>query len=181
MGNDFFQYGPTPSPPPAPAPAPAPVLARDSAEGGRAILGELTDEDWEKFIGFAARRRYPDGAVIFEIGQASGALGFVASGKVEVAAAPAAVGSGADATEAAQAPPARPEMREEGDVFGMLGFLDGAPGTVRVRARGSAEVLLLTREALLQLAAWQPRIAVALLRDVGAAVATRLRRVQGGD
>ena len=163
MGNDFFQYGPAPSAPPAPAPA------RESTEGGRAILAELSDEDWEKFIGFAARRRYPDGAVIFEIGQVSGALGFVASGAVEVGAA----GSGATA--------ARPELREEGDVFGMLGFLDGAAGTVRVRARGSAEVLLLTREALLQLAAWQPRIAVALLRDLGAAVATRLRRVQAGD
>jgi CRP-like cAMP-binding protein len=175
MANDFFQYG-GPAPPTPPAPAPAPAREAGAAESGRAILGELSDEDWEKFIDFAARRRYPDGGVIFEIGQAAGALGFVASGIVEVG--PAA----SSATGAAGAAPApRPEMRGEGDVFGMLGFLDGAPGTVRVRARGSAEVLLLTREALLQLAAWQPRIAVALLRDVGAVVATRLRRVQGGD
>jgi len=165
MGNDFFQYGPAPSAPPAPAPP------RDAGpEGGRAILAELSDEDWEKFIGFATRRRYPAGAVILEIGQTGTSLGFVASGAVEVAAA-----------SPPGAAPAKPELREEGDVFGMLGFLDGAPATVRVRARGSAEVLLLTREALLQLAAWQPRIAVALLRDLGAAVAMRLRRVQGGD
>ena len=164
MANDFFQYGPAPSAPPAPAPV------RDAPEGARAILGELSDEDWEKFIGFAAQRRYPAGAVIFDVGQAFGALGFVASGAVEVATPPAT----GTATS-------RPEVREEGDVFGMLGFLDGAPATVRVRARGTTEVLLLTREALLQLAAWQPRIAVALLRDLGAAVATRLRRVQGGD
>jgi CRP-like cAMP-binding protein len=168
MPNDFFQYGPSPSA------APAATPMRDSApEGGRAILGELSDEDWEKFIGFAARRRYPDGAVIFDVGQSFGALGFVASGIVEVAAA----GTGAVSAPGAS----KPELREEGDVFGMLGFLDGAPSTVRVRARGSAEVLLLTREALLQLAAWQPRIAVALLRDLGFAAATRLRRVQGGD
>lgn len=167
MGNDFFQYGPAPTA----APAPAPVAPREAppADAGRAILAELSDEDWEKFIGFAARRRYPNGAVIFEIGQAAGALGLVASGTVEVAG------------DAGSAAAARPELREEGDVFGMLGFLDGAPATVRVRARGSAEVLLLTREALLQLAAWQPRIAVALLRDLGATVASRLRRVQGGD
>jgi CRP-like cAMP-binding protein len=165
MGNDFFQYGPAPSAPPAPAPA------RDvGPEGGRAILAELSDEDWEKFIGFATRRRYPAGAVILEIGQTGTSLGFVASGAVEVSA--AAPPGGAEG---------RPELREEGDVFGMLGFLDGAAATVRVRARGSAEVLLLTRESLLQLAAWQPRIAVALLRDLGAAVAMRLRRVQGGD
>jgi signal-transduction protein with cAMP-binding, CBS, and nucleotidyltransferase domain len=168
MPNDFFQYVPAPSASPAPAPALAP--ARDGSEGGRAILAELSDEDWEKFIGFAARRRYPAGAVIFDVGQAFGALGFIASGGVEVLPASA---------PGAAAP--RAELREEGDVFGMLGFLDGAAATVRVRARGSTEVLLLTREALLQLAAWQPRIAVALLRDVGAAVAARLRRVQGGD
>ena len=163
MANDFFQYGGA-----APAAAPAPVAARDLPEGNRAVLAELSDEDWEKFIDFAARRRYPDGAVIVDIGPRGGALGFIASGAVEVAPANPAPGS-------------RAELREDGDVFGMLGFLDGAPATMRVRARGSTEVLLLTPEALLQLAAWQPRIAVALLRDLGAAVASRLRRVQGGD
>jgi len=166
MGNDFFQYG---SAPPSPSTA-APTRDTAGAEGNRAILAELSDEEWEKFIGFASRRRYPPGAVILEVGQAGGALGFVASGAVEVASVPAP-GSPAGASE----------LREEGDVFGMLGFLDGAPATVRVRARGSTEVLLLTREALLQLAAWQPRIALALMRDLGAAVAQRLRRVQGGD
>jgi CRP-like cAMP-binding protein len=165
MANDFFQYGPAPSTPPPQAPAPA----REAPDAGRAILGELSDEDWEKFIGFTARRRYPPGAVIIDVGQPGAALGFVASGVVEVVS--VAGPDGAMHTE----------YREEGDVFGMLGFLDGAPATVRVRARASAEVLLLSREALLQLAAWQPRIAVALLRDLGAAVAMRLRRLQGGD
>lgn len=164
MGNDFFQYGAAPGTPPPQAPV------REAPDAGRAILGELSDEDWEKFIGFTARRRYPPGAVIIDLGQPGAALGFVASGLVEVIGSPVPGGAAAPA-----------EQREEGDVFGMLGFLDGAPATVRVRARGSAEVLLLSREALLQLAAWQPRIAVALLRDLGAAVATRLRRLQGGD
>ncbi len=165
MGNDFFQYGTAAPVPQAVAPA------RDyPPEGNRAILAELSDEEWEKFIGFAPRRRYPAGAVLLEVGQPGNALGFVASGVVEVIA-PAAPGAAAPA----------PERRGEGDVFGMLGFLDGAPATVRVRARNSAEVLLLTREALLQLAAWQPRIALALMRDLGATVAQRLRRVQGGD
>ena len=165
MANDFFQYGG------APAATAAPAAPREPVEPSRtAILGELSDEDWEKFIGFATRRRYPAGAVIVDAGQTGGSLGFVASGAVEVSV-PAPAGSAAP----------KPELREEGDVFGMLGFLDGAPATVRVRARGSAEVLLLTPEALLQLAAWQPRIAVALLRDLGAAVASRLRRAQGGD
>ncbi|MBL8342027.1 MAG: cyclic nucleotide-binding domain-containing protein [Rubrivivax sp.] len=168
MANDFFQYGAAPTA----APAPAPAVARDLADPGRAILGEISEEDWEKFIGFTAQRRYPAGAVIIDVGQPAGVLGFVASGVVEVAKPP---GPGPGAA------PVPAELREEGDVFGMLGFLDGAPATVRVRARGSAEVLLLSREALLQLAAWQPRIAVTLLRDLGATVAARLRRLQGGD
>lgn len=168
MGNDFFQYAPAPSPPPAAKPAAKPAPPREAPDAGRAILAELSDEEWEKFIGFTARRRYPAGGVILEVGQVAGALGFVASGTVEVLAPDAPAGQ-------------RPELREEGNVFGMLGFLDGAPATVRVRARGVAEVLLLSQEALLQLAAWQPRIALALLRDLGAAVATRLRRAQGGD
>lgn len=159
MSNDFFQYGP-----PA-APAPTPREAAEPAEGARAILGDLSDEDWEKFIGFAARRRYPDRAVIFDRGEAHGSLGFVASGSVEVL--PDGAKAGA--------------LRGEGAIFGLLGFLDGAPSPMRICARGSTEVLLLTREALLQLAAWQPRIAVALLRDAGATVASRLRTLQAAD
>jgi CRP-like cAMP-binding protein len=161
MSNDFFQYGP----PAAPTPAPRVAEPAEPAEGARAILGDLSDEDWEKFIGFAARRRYPDRAVIFEHGEVHGSLGFVASGTVEVQADGAKTGA----------------LRGEGAVFGLLGFLDNAPSPMRICARGSTEVLLLTREALLQLAAWQPRIAVALLRDAGATVASRLRALQQAD
>ena len=166
MSNDFFQYGPPASPAPGARGAAAEGAdGGEAGEGARAILSDLSDEDWERFIGFTARRRYPDRAVIFERGEAPGALGFVASGAVEVQ--PAAG--------------AAPSLRGEGDIFGLLGFLDGAASPMRVCARGSTEVLLLTREALLQLAAWQPRIAVALLRDAGATVAARLRALQAGD
>lgn len=155
--NDFFSYGgDTPTPPPAPR-----------SEGGdapRAILADLSDEDWEKFIGFAARRRYPDAAPIVRRGDREVALGLVASGTVRVA-----PGQGVAV------------LRGEGEAFGIVHFLDGAASDVEVTAQGPAEVLLLGREALLQLAAWQPRIAVALLRDLGAHVAGRLRRVQGVD
>jgi hypothetical protein len=42
-------------------------------------------------------------------------------------------------------------------------------------------VLRITPDALQQLSAWQPRIALALMRDMGAQVAARLRRVQPVD
>ncbi|MBL8306429.1 MAG: cyclic nucleotide-binding domain-containing protein [Rubrivivax sp.] len=154
---DFFSYGG--------APAPAPERA-----GPRAILADLSGDDWEKFIGYAARRRYPAGALIVEAGATDRALCFVASGQVELATAGAA----------RKAPRA---LRGEGEVFGILSFLDAAPSeiTATVSTAGPAELLLLTPEALQQLAAWQPRIAMALLRDLGAHVAARLRRLQPGD
>lgn len=157
--KDFFSYGG------APAPAPA-TTAATPAEGEppRAILADLDDEDWEKFIGFAVRRRYPDGAPIVTRGAVDVALGFVAGGAVRI-----------------QADGLPPQRRAEGEAFGILGFLDGAASRVDVLADGPTEVLLLGREALIQLAAWQPRIAVALLRDLGAHVATRLRRHDRGD
>lgn len=149
MANDFFSYG-------APAAAPAAAPAR--------LLADLGDEDWEKFIGFTARRRYPAGATIVRAGEHGPALFLVASGTVRVL-----------------LPGAVPAVRGEGEVVGLLSFLDGAPHAAEVVAAGEVELLMLTPDALSQLAAWQPRIAVALLRDLGAHAAARLRRLQPGD
>jgi CRP-like cAMP-binding protein len=151
--KDFFSYG---QPQPAPENSPP-----------RAILADLSSEEWEKFITYAARRRYPAGALVQDIGDTTRALGFIASGQVQLQ----ADGAG---------PRARPVLRGEGEVFGILGFLDGVPSRTRasVGPEGPAELLLLTPEALQQLAAWQPRIALALLRDLGAHVAGRLRQLQ---
>jgi CRP-like cAMP-binding protein len=152
--SDFFSYGGPPQPDAA------------GTEAPRAILGELDGDEWEKFIGYTARRRYPAGAVIVAEGDRERALGFIASGRVELR------------SEAGTL-----SRRGEGEVFGLLSFLDAAPSgvTVSVAAAAPAEVLLLSPEALQQLAAWQPRIAMALLRDLGAHVAARLRRLQAGD
>ena len=151
---DFFSY----------------AAAEPEHAGPRAILADLSSDDWEKFIGYAARRRYPAGAQIVAAGARDNALCFIASGQVEMA--------------HAGAPRKAPrELRGEGEVFGILSFLDGAPSdiTATVAAGGPAELLLLTPEALQQLAAWQPRVAMALMRDLGAHVAARLRRLQPGD
>jgi len=126
----------------------------------------LDEEDWSHIIRFAARRRFPAGAVLVTAGDSDRALHFIASGQVELR------GPG----------PAR-SLRGEGDVFGVLSFLDGEPSAVTavVAATGPAEVLRITPDALQQLSAWQPRIALALMRDMGAQVAARLRRVQPVD
>ena len=156
--SDFFSY--------KPAGALAPVPAAPAAPEPQAILADLSGDDWEQFIGFAARRRYPAGAVLVRAGETDRALCFIASGRVDLH------GPGPVATS-----------RGEGEVFGLLSFLDGAPSavTATVSTAAPAELLRLTPDALQQLAAWQPRIAVALLRDLGALVASRLRRLQPGD
>jgi CRP-like cAMP-binding protein len=152
--SDFFSYGGKPE------------AAGERGEAPLAILADLSGDEWEKLIGFAARRSYPAGAVVVHAGAAARALCFIASGEVEIR------GPG----------PVR-DVRGEGEVFGLLSFLDGAASeiTATVTPAAAAELLLLTPEALQQLAAWQPRIALALLRDLGAHVATRLRRLQPGD
>jgi len=108
--------------------------------------------------------------VVLETGDTQRALYFIASGQVEL--------------RSAGAPKkAAPTLRGEGEVFGMLSFLDAAPSDIgaTVAAAAPAELLMLTPETLQQLAAWQPRIAMALLRDLGAHVAARLRHLQAGD
>ena len=154
--SDFFSYQDPPSG----------ASAAASAADAQGILADLSSEDWEQFIGFAARRRYPAGAVLVRAGQTDRALCFIASGQIELR-----DDSGLIA------------VRSEGEVIGLMSFLDGAPSavTVSVSAAAPAELLRLTPEALQQLSAWQPRIALALMRDLGSLVAARLRRLQPGD
>lgn len=154
--SDFFSYQAKPES----------AVAAPTPEPAQAILADLSSEDWEQLIRFAARRRFAAGAVLVQAGESDRALHFIASGQVEL-----------------QGPGTPRAVRGEGEVFGLLSFLDGAPSavTATVAAGGPAELLRITPEALQQLAAWQPRIAVQLLRDLGAHVAARLRRLQAAD
>jgi CRP-like cAMP-binding protein len=153
--SDFFSYGTSTA-----------TAATRSANPLRSIGADLSSEDWEQFIAYAARRRYPAGALILQAGDTVPALHFIASGQVDLTPVQGAM-----------------TRRGEGEVFGMLSFLDGAPSDVTAIAAnsGPAELLRLTPDALQQMAAWQPRISLALLRDLGAHVAGRLRRLQAGD
>ena len=154
--SDFFSYQPQPASTPTSLPAAEPV----------AILADLSSEEWEHFITFTARRRHPAAAVLVRACEVDRALCFIASGQLEL-----------------RGPGSALALRGEGEVFGLLSFLDAAPSdvTVSVSALGPAELLRLTPDALQQLSAWQPRIALALMRDLGALVAARLRQIRPGD
>lgn len=153
--SDFFSYQPKPVAEPAPA-----------ADAPQSILAALSGDDWEHVIRFAARRRFPAGATLFLAAESDRALHFIASGQIEI------TGPGLSRV-----------VRGEGEVLGLMSFLDGAPSavTAKVTAAGPAELLRITPEALQQLSAWQPRIAMELMRDLGAHVAARLRRLQAAD
>jgi CRP-like cAMP-binding protein len=132
----------------------------------RTLLADLSSDEWERFIAFAARRSYAPGTTVVEAGSHEPALFIVAGGRIAV-----------------QGPDGRSALRGEGEMFGVLSFLDGAPSEVRavVASDVAAELLMLSPDALQRLAAWRPRIALALLRDLGGHVAARLRRLQPGD
>ena len=149
MSHDFFAYddATTPGNPPV-----------------RAILADLADEDWDRLISFAARRRYAADAVIIRAQDTDRAIYFIVAGTVRIIASePAAL----DRTL---------QTLGEGDVFGLQSFLDGAPRAASARADGPVDVLMLNTDMFEQLAAWQPRIAVTLLRDIGAHLSLRLRQ-----
>jgi CRP-like cAMP-binding protein len=149
--SNFFSYGGD-----ADEPAAAPAT----------IGATLSGEDWDHLLRFAARRRFAPGAVLLQAGESDRALSFVASGQVEL-----------------RGPGRQRVLRGEGEAFGVLSFLDGAPSAVTVSVAGSvpAEIVRLTPEALQQLAAWQPLLAITLWQQMGAQVAGRLRRLQAGD
>lgn len=149
MTYDFFSYA---------------DAAGSGPRGGGAILAGLSDEDWDKLIAFTARRRYKDGAAVIRAHDTERAIFFIVAGAVRIF---APQPKGADVEIA---------RLGEGAVFGIQSFLDGGARAASAGAVGPLEVLMLSLQQFDQLAAWQPRIAIALLRDIGANMAARLRR-----
>jgi CRP-like cAMP-binding protein len=139
--------------------------ADDVTAPGPAILGTLAEEDWDKLTPFTGRRQYPAGAEIIRAGGTDRDLYVVISGKVQMMPPQA---SGLRATEA--------ETFGEGAVFGVASFLDGLPRAAGAVATGPVEVLRLSPDNFEQLSAWHPRIAIVLIRELGAFLSARLRQ-----
>jgi CRP-like cAMP-binding protein len=146
MSTNFFKYSAT----------------TEAADRNKSILRNLTDVDWDKVLSFAALRSYPSAAVITAVDDDQHALYFVVTGVVRV--------------QAASGNEVKQQTFAEGNVFGILPFLDGEPNGQITVAEGDVEIMVLTPQAFEQMASWYPRIAIMLLRDLGADVASRLRR-----
>ncbi|MDR3494802.1 MAG: cyclic nucleotide-binding domain-containing protein [Ancalomicrobiaceae bacterium] len=147
MALDFFGYDGAETPP--------------AVDLNKSILKGLGEEDWDKVLSFGALRRYPADSIVLKPGSREALLHFIVTGAIRLTAQ-----GGREQ-----------RLLGEGNVFGLMSFLDGEPSTLEAVAEGPVELLLLGPEAFDQMAAWHPRIAISLLRDVGADLAGRLRRL----
>jgi CRP-like cAMP-binding protein len=121
-----------------------------------ATLASFAPEDWEALRAYAAERRFPPGATVLAPGDPQPTLFIVQEGSVTLSGSP-------------------PAEIPAGGLFGISSFLDSQPATLTARTAAGANILLLTREALTRLAAWQPRPAILLLTELGAHLAQHLR------
>ena len=102
--------------------------------------------------------------MIFDFDNFEPAVYFVTSGSVLLA---------------EQNPGALRETRRQlnaGSVFGLLTFFDGKPREMRATALGTVETLVLTDVMLERLAAWEPRVALIVVKDLAEAMVTITRQ-----
>jgi len=132
----------------------------EGARPRRRALDSLSDEDWKQVIAFAARRRYARGAAIVTARETERAIFVVVDGTVRI--------------EGARRPPGGRTELSAGDAFGVETFLAASARGASATAATPVEVLMLNEEGFSQLAAWKPRVAILLLRDLAADVASRL-------
>jgi CRP/FNR family cyclic AMP-dependent transcriptional regulator len=128
-----------------------------------AILGDLTDAEWDEFIAQLERRRFPPRAQILRAGDRDRSLYLICSGTVDVV---------VDTRQG----PKKVASIGEGSVFGEMAFFDGAPRSAHVYAKDAVEVASLSVARFEQIAAWRPRLAQKLLMDLGRVLSLRLRR-----
>lgn len=147
MSVNFFDYSGGPAAP---------------NRSARPRLESLGEEDWDLVLAQAARRRYAPGAMILAAKSAERAIFIVADGRARI-------------EGAAQLGEGRAEL-VAGDVFGFESFFSGDAPQASVVASTSVEVLMFTADGFEQFAAWRPRIAILILRDLAADLARRLAR-----
>lgn len=127
------------------------------------LLANCGPEDWEEILDHADPVAIRAGDVLIAAGAVDRALYFLTEGALEV------VGRASGRH--------RRHIRiNAGSVVGEQAFLDARPRSAEVRAVIDSEVLRLTPERFEQLAASNPRLAQAILFDLGRILSMRLRR-----
>lgn len=127
------------------------------------LLPECGADDWTRLLGSTERVFLPAGDVLIAAGAIDRALYFLTKGVLEV--------SGPR--------PGRHLRRMRIDapsVVGEQAFLDSRPRSAEVRAVSDSELWRLTPQGFERLTAENPRLAQAVLFDIGRILSIRLRR-----
>lgn len=137
-----------------------PLLASEEVPS---LLRGLEPPDAERVSALMLHQHYQDGETVFEAGDTGRDLIWVVKGSANVVVQTA---GGEELRLAAVRP---------GALLGEVGFLDGAPRSATIRARGALEVARLTRDHFDRLGQEHPPLAQRLLSNIAVDLATRLR------
>jgi CRP/FNR family cyclic AMP-dependent transcriptional regulator len=121
------------------------------------FLEDRNEEDWTLVLEHTETRLYRAGQDVVTEGEHDRALYLLVDGRLDAPSGPLAPVS----------------------TFGEVAFLDGRPRAVTVTATTDAEVLRLGHDAFLALSARRPDLGRAVLTDLSAILAARLRAASG--
>jgi CRP/FNR family transcriptional regulator, cyclic AMP receptor protein len=127
------------------------------AESPPGFLSDRNDEEWTLVLEHTETRLFRAGQTVLTEGERDRALYLLVDGHLLAPSGPVAPVS----------------------TFGEVAFLDGRPRAVTVTATTDAEVLRLGHEAFLALSARRPDLGRAVLADLSAILAARLRTAAG--
>lgn len=124
-----------------------------------ALLAGCTEQDWAMVLSHTQTRRFRTGETVMAAGEQDRSLYILTEGELRVA--------GLD-----RAPIAAPAT------IGEMAFFSGHPRSQSLVAAADGEMLRLSFDAFLTLAARDPRLGRELLLDLGRIVSARLRAVE---
>ena len=128
------------------------------------VLEGLSKEEWAIIIRHARNIPFTQGEILMREGEIDDAVYIVVSGQVEVI------------SSRAFGRVKRIATIDEGSVFGEVAFFDTRPHSASVRGVVDGEVLRLSRKDFEHISAWNPRLALHFLFDLGSILAYRFRR-----
>lgn len=129
-----------------------------------ALWSGLGEEGWRTLLSYTESLRFQAGDVVLRSGGRDRSLCLVTEGELEVL-----------VPDTVRGERRRIARIDEGSVVGEQSFLDGQPRSADIRALRAGRMRVLSFVAFEELCAADPRLAVALLLDLGKVVSQRLR------
>lgn len=124
------------------------------------FLDSLFADELAIVLAHMEARRYAHGELVVHAGERDRSIYFITEGRFEVLA-PGA--------------PSQRRVLERGAIFGDLAFFDGMPRSADVRAIGDGEAYIMTQAGFERLRLAHPRLAMAVVLDLGRILSIRFR------